>query len=161
MTNMASRAVRASLMSLLAFTAGSGCTGVRRELTVESVPPGALVYLNGDEVGRTPMTREFTYYGTLDLQLRKEGYRTLSARPRVWAPLWQIPPVDLLAEAFPLSDRHKLSYTLKPQAEGDLDKPALIDRAARLASQLRSSEVKAVRESEQSQTQQPVDEDGG
>ena len=160
---MASRAVRASLLSLLAVTAvASGCTGVRRELTVESDPPGALVYLNGDEVGRTPMTREFTYYGTLDLQLRKDGYQTLSARPRVWAPLWQIPPVDLLAEAFPLTDRHKLSYTLKPEAEGDVDKPALIDRAARLASQLRSSEVKAVQESQQRpQTQQPVEDEGG
>src|SRR5688572_14187435 len=149
----------ACVLSLLSLA--GGCVGVRRELTVESDPPGALVYLNGDEVGRTPMTREFTYYGTVDLQLRKDGYQTLSARPRVWAPLWQIPPIDLLAEAFPLTDRHKLSYTLKPEAEGDLDKPALIDRAARLASQLRSSEVKAVRESEQSQTQQPVDEDGG
>src|SRR5688500_2863957 len=100
-----------SLPLLLALTAlhTVGCAGVRRELTVESDPPGALVYLNGDEVGRTPMTREFTYYGTMDLQLRKDGYQTLSARPRVWAPLWQIPPIDLLAEAFPLTDRHKLS----------------------------------------------------
>lgn len=161
MTTLSSRAIRASLLSLLALTAASGCTGVRRELTVESDPPGALVYLNGDEVGRTPMTREFTYYGTLDLQLRKGGYQTLAARPRVWAPLWQIPPVDLLAEAFPLTDRHKLSYTLKPEAEGDVDKPALIERAARLGSQLRSSEVTAVRDSQRSQTQQPVDEDGG
>lgn len=144
--------IRASLLrflpALLALQA-VGCSGVRRELTVESDPPGALVYLNGDEVGRTPMTREFTYYGTMDLQLRKDGYRTLSARPRVWAPLWQVPPIDLLAEALPLTDRHKLSYTLKPQAEGEVNKAALIERAARLGSQLRSSEVRDVRAEQQ------------
>ena len=133
-------------VTLLTALAG-GCVGVRRELTVQSDPPGALVYLNGDEVGRTPVTREFVYYGTMDLRLRKEGYRTLEARPRVWAPLWQIPPLDLLAEAFPLTDRHKLSYTLKPETEpaGEVDKPALIDRANDLAARLQSSEVKAWR----------------
>ena len=123
-----------------------GCVGVRRELTVVSDPPGALVYLNGDEVGRTPVTREFLYYGTMDLQLRKDGYKTLLARPRVWAPLWQIPPLDLLAEAFPLTDRQKLSYTLNPaDTAEELDRAALINRAAKLGSQLESSEVREVR----------------
>lgn len=124
--------------------AATGCVGVRRELTVESDPPGALVYLNGDEVGRTPVTKEFTYYGTVDLQLRKDGYQTLSARPRVWAPLWQIPPIDLIAEAFPLTDRHKVSYKLTPEpiGQGDvIDKPALIERAVQLSGKLESGQV--------------------
>ncbi len=120
----------------------TGCAGVRRELTVESDPPGALVYLNGDEVGRTPVTREFTYYGTMDLRLRKDGYETLIARPRVWAPLWQIPPIDLIAEAFPLTDRHRVSYTLQPEPAGELDKAALIERAAELSTKLESGRVR-------------------
>jgi len=51
--------------------AAGGC--VHRTLEVESNPPGALVYLNGEEVGRTPMRKEFLWYGTYDVQLRKEG----------------------------------------------------------------------------------------
>lgn len=128
------------LLVLLPLLA-TGCAGVRRELTVESNPPGALVYLNGDEVGRTPVTREFLYYGTMDLRLRKDGYETLEARPRVWAPLWQLPPIDLLAEVFPVTDRRKVSYTLTPRAEGELDKPGLIDRAAELSTHLQSGRV--------------------
>ena len=38
----------------LALAILQGC-GVQRTLQIESDPPGALVYLNGDEVGRTPM----------------------------------------------------------------------------------------------------------
>lgn len=129
------------IAGLLLATLLAGCVGVRRELTVQSDPPGALVYLNGDEVGRTPVTREFIYYGTMDLRLRKDGYKTLEARPRVWAPLWQIPPIDLLAEAFPLTDRHRVSYKLTPEPGGEIDKAALIDRATELSTKLESGQV--------------------
>jgi hypothetical protein len=102
---------------LLAITC-TGCVGVRRQLMVESQPAGALVYINGDEVGRTPLTHEFVYYGTMDVKLRKDGYETLEDRPRVWAPWWQIPPIDLVAEAFPLTDKHMVSYELTPRQQG-------------------------------------------
>ena len=49
-----------------------GC-GVERTLQIESNPPGALVHLNGEEVGRTPMRKAFVWYGTYDVQLRKDG----------------------------------------------------------------------------------------
>ena len=131
------------LLVLLPLALLAGCVGVRRELTVESEPPGARVYLNGDEVGRTPVTREFIYYGTVDLQLRKDGYRTRSARPRVWAPLWQIPPIDLIAEALSLTDRHRLSYELTPKELG-ADPQELVNRGTELRGELRSSEVKEI-----------------
>ena len=56
---------------------GAGC-GVERTLQVNSDPPGALVSLNGEEVGRTPMRKMFLWYGTYDLELRKDGYLTKS-----------------------------------------------------------------------------------
>ncbi len=118
----------------------TGCVGVRRELTVESEPAGALVYLNGDEVGRTPLTRDFVYYGTFDVKLRKEGYETLEDRPRVWAPWWQVPPIDLVAEAFPLTDRHRLSYELTPAEQG-ADPQELVRRGSELRGELQASEV--------------------
>src|SRR5262249_46782603 len=50
-----------TLLILLATVCASGC-GVHRSLTIKSDPAGALVYLNGLEVGRTPVTRDFLWY---------------------------------------------------------------------------------------------------
>ncbi len=126
---------------LLPLASLGGCVGVRRELTVESAPAGALVYLNGDEIGRTPVTKEFLYYGTMDVKLRKDGYELLEDRPRVWAPAWQIPPLDLLAEAVSVTDRHKLSYELTPKEQG-ADPATLVQRGAELRGKLESSKLK-------------------
>ena len=78
------------LSMLLAGT--GGC--VRRTLTVTTDPPGALIYLNGVEAGRTPLERDFVYYGTYDVAVRKEGYETLKTQGKVIAPWWQWVPFD-------------------------------------------------------------------
>ena len=126
---------------LLPLVLSAGCVGVRRELTVESEPPGALVYLNGDEVGRTPLTYNFLYYGTMDVKLRKDGYETLEDHPRVWAPFWQVPPLDLIGEAMSMTDRHRISYELTPKQQ-DADPAELLQRGAELGGKLQSSVVK-------------------
>jgi hypothetical protein len=115
----------------------SGC--VRRSLTVRSDPPGALVYLNGVEVGRTPMTRDFTWYGTYDVVLRKEGYETLKTEGKVIAPWWQWVPIDFFAELLPLHDQRTLAYTMKPYAAETIDPQQMLSRAEGMEKQLRSS----------------------
>ena len=125
------------LLPLLA-AAGGGC--VQRTLQVDSNPQGALVYLNGEEAGRTPMRKNFLWYGTYDVQLRKEGYETLSRRTRVWAPWWQWPPFDLFAEALPLEDRHAVRYTMKPVTAQTTDPQQVLGRAVRMRGRLKSSE---------------------
>lgn len=131
---MIARIVLALLFSLLL---AGGC--VRRSLTVRSDPPGALVYLNGVEVGRTPMTRDFTWYGTYDLVLRKAGYETLKTEGKVIAPWWQWVPIDLFAELLPLHDRHELAYTMKPYTAATLDPEQMLRRAAAMEDQLEGS----------------------
>lgn len=49
----------------------TGC--VERLITVRSQPPGALVHLNDEEIGRTPVTVPFKFYGTYDVRLEHEG----------------------------------------------------------------------------------------
>jgi hypothetical protein len=116
-----------------------GC--VERMMQVESDPPGALVYLNGEEAGRTPMRKNFLWYGTYDVQLRKEGYRTLNKPTRVWAPWWQIPPIDLLAEIIPLplQDSQVVRYKLEPVTEQQTAPAEIVERAVEMRSKLRSS----------------------
>jgi hypothetical protein len=117
----------------------AGC--VDRTIMVESDPPGALVSLNGQEVGRTPMATDFTFYGNYDVVLRKEGYETLKTTGKVNPPVYQIPPIDLFAELLPLrfNDRHQLTYTLTPAPEGAVDSHELIERAETMQGMLGSS----------------------
>jgi hypothetical protein len=126
--------------ALSAAALAGGC--VERTLQIQSEPPGALVYLNGEEAGRTPMRRDFLWYGTYDVQLRKEGYVTKTEETRVWAPWWQIPPIDLLAEVIPLPlrDTHSVNCRLRPVTERQTDPEQLIERAAQMRGRLRSGE---------------------
>src|SRR2546426_10771649 len=125
---------------LLASLAG-GC-GVQRTLEVQSSPPGALVYLNGEEAGRTPMRKNFVWYGTYDVELRKEGYETVSRNTPVWAPWWQWPPFDFFAEfsPLPLEDQHVVRYRLAPVTEFQTDPQQALSRAVELRGRLTSSQ---------------------
>src|SRR5690349_16661746 len=97
------RLTQISTIALLAITAGALTSGgcVQRKLTVTSEPSGAVVTMNDREMGRTPFTTDFTWYGDYDVQVRKEGYQTLSRAQPLPAPWWQWPPIDLLAELAP------------------------------------------------------------
>jgi hypothetical protein len=127
----------ALVASLVPLLLSAGC--VRRTLTVTSNPPGALVFLNGTEVGRTPLKRDFTWYGTYDVVLRKEGYETLKTQGKVIAPWWQWVPIDLFAELLPLHDRRELAYTMKPYSETRLDPQQMLAQAQAMERKLESS----------------------
>jgi len=118
-----------------------GC--VERTMTIKTDPPGALVYLNDQELGRTPLKRDFTWYGRYDVEIRKDGYDTLKTPQMVKAPWWGWVPFDLFAELVPttLTDHHELTYTLKPAADpAALDANALVSRGEELRGRLLSSE---------------------
>ena len=116
-----------------------GC--VEQTLSIDSNPPGALVFLNDQEVGRTPLERDFKWYGDYDIQIRQEGYQTLQTHQMLAAPAWNWVPFDLLASLLPfnLKDHKSLSFTLQP-VDPSKDQPVpLVDRAESLRGQLESS----------------------
>ena len=154
MTRAALRSLFAPLLLLMAFSCG-GC--VQRTLQSESNPPGALVYLNGEEVGRTPMRKNFLWYGTYDVELRKEGYQTMTRQTQVWAPWWQVPPLDLLAELLPLEDKQYADYRLRPTAEVQTDPEQILARAAKMRKRLRSSQyTRAAKTRQENPATQPT-----
>ena len=75
-----------------------GCAQPERKLVINSEPAGALVYLNGEEVGRTPLEYDFTWYSDYDVTLRKEGYETLKTNRSLKPPLKMWIPFDLFTE---------------------------------------------------------------
>lgn len=100
--------------------AASGC--VRRTMTIDSQPDGAIVWLNDREVGRTPLDVDFLFYGDYDVRLVKEGYEPKLMSGVVRAPLWDTIPLDFFAEVVPINlhSRRELSYELD-QREDDPD----------------------------------------
>lgn len=120
----------------------AGCGQVTRQMTLRSEPSGALVYLNGQEVGRTPCTVDFTWYGRYDVVLRREGSQTVKTTQDVPAPWWQWIPLDLLSDILPgrKVDHHEYAFVLKPQSETGVAGPVLIDRATSLRPMLESGE---------------------
>ncbi len=122
------------VVGVLSAAVNVGC--VDRKLTVTSEPSGALVYLNNREVGRTPFTTDFTWYGDYDVVVRKDGFKTITTKKKIPAPWWQFPPIDLVAEVTPgrKLDEHKLNFTLTPTQE--VSATAIMDRAKQLRTQL-------------------------
>ena len=85
---------------VLLVTATTGC--VERSLRIESTPSGALVHLDGEQIGVTPVEVPFVYYGTrrLDVWMTDPAY---DLAPRTeWVelrPAWyERFPFDLFTE---------------------------------------------------------------
>jgi hypothetical protein len=100
----------------LSSLSSSGC--VRRRLTVRSNPPGALVYVDNQQIGFTPCSVDFTYYGTREIRLVKSGFETLTINQPIPTPWYQIPPLDFVSENLVpanIRDNRTVSFTLQPQ----------------------------------------------
>ena len=101
---------------LLTLCALLGC--VQRRFTVRSNPPGALVYIDDYEIGTTPVSTDFTYYGTRKIRLVKDGFETLTVLQPVPAPWYQTPGIDFFADNLvpgEIRDERVLDYQLQPQ----------------------------------------------
>jgi hypothetical protein len=97
----------------------AGC--VERTISISSEPSGALVYLNDEEVGRTPVTVPFTYYGKYDVRLQKQGYSPLWTSGDAEAPWWEFPGPDLIGELMGNKVKIDWKYTLEPRDENNPD----------------------------------------
>src|SRR5438034_9716046 len=118
---------------LVAF---SGC--VRRTLRITSDPSGALVHLNGREIGRTPLEVDFVHYGTYDVVVEKDGYEPMLTSGLAEAPWWDNVPLDLGAELAPAHLRSDIAWKYVLQPRND-DPATLVDRAHELRERLASA----------------------
>ncbi|MDR0335789.1 MAG: PEGA domain-containing protein [Planctomycetaceae bacterium] len=94
----------------------NGC--VRRRMTVRSNPPGATVYLDGEEIGRTPFSTNFDFYGKREFRVVKQGYETKTVLLSVPAPWYEWPGIDFFSEVLlpgKLSDNKYYEFDMKPE----------------------------------------------
>ena len=104
-----------SLILLLALTQ-VGC--VHRRVTINSYPSGALVKVDGRDIGYTPASFDYTWYGTREVQLLRDGYETHTELVDIPAPWYQKFPLDFVSDNFlgrHITDHRQFSFQLEPK----------------------------------------------
>lgn len=128
------------LLTFFAATTVLFCSGcVDRLIKITSNPPGAAVWLNDQEIGTTPVTVPFTWYGKYSLALRKDGYDAVITARETERPIYELPVLDFFSECvvpFTFRDLHEWDYEMNKNDKVDENK--LIIRAERMKIQSQS-----------------------
>lgn len=121
-------------------------------MTIGSDPSGALVELNGVQVGRTPVTVPITWQGDYEVYLRYEKNVGTATDPKIvryylhthkktTMPWFEIIGVDLFAEVLPVPFKQEEIWAFPiPEVVEPTDEE-LIKRAHELKGQLEDSRV--------------------
>jgi hypothetical protein len=118
---LSARRISGSLAFLLLAALISGC--IERTVSINTEPQGATVFLNDQEVGKSPVKVPFTWYGDYDVIIRKPGYETVHTNCNVKTPWYETPGIDIFTECFmPFTvhdDRDLGTYPLEPRQTPD------------------------------------------
>lgn len=104
------------LLGCFLLTVFSGC--VQRRLIVKTQPEGAAVLIDRKPVGYSPVSVPFTYYGTRDVQIEKDGYKPIRVQERVDPKWYNRFPVSFFTENFSpreIRDQRILDFQLQPK----------------------------------------------
>jgi PEGA domain len=116
-----------ALTALLAFSL-PGC--VERRYTIRSDPPGALVVVNNEEIGRTPVSKSFIFYKDREITLMMDGFQTKKVIEPIRAPWYDNMITEVITENFlpvTIRDEREFMYKLDPVTQVPRDE--LIARA--------------------------------
>ena len=123
------------VVSLIAAIILGGC--VERRLTINTQPQGALVVLNDEEIGTSPVMVSFEWYGDYNVAIRKEGYETLKTHRKLERPLHDRFPFDFFAMLNPKRTVDSYEWTFELTEKKQINREQLIQDAQELKEQLR------------------------
>ena len=123
------------ITGIIVLTTLLTCGCVERKLMINTEPEGALVYLNDEEIGITPVTIEFSWYGDYRVRIEKQGFETLNTHRKLVGPLHDRFPFDFMADfLWPqrIVDSYEWEFKLteyQPPERDDLIKASKVMRA--------------------------------
>ena len=118
--NYSGKLMQVAALTALVCTLG-GC--LERKLQITSEPAGALCWVNDREVGVTPLELEFTFYGTYEVRLKKEGFEPLVTKARARQPVYEYPPLDLMATVVPVKIENTVKWHFVMEQSKELTQP--------------------------------------
>jgi len=125
-----------AVVGLLISLSLAGC--VERRLTINTEPQAALVILNDEEIGVSPVCVTFQWYGDYWVRISKEGYETRNTHRNLEAPWYDHFPFDFFAQIlYParIVDSYEWTFRLIPQKQPTTEE--LIQKAQELKKQLK------------------------
>jgi hypothetical protein len=78
-----------------------------------------MVYVDKQPIGLTPVSTNFTYYGTRSIEVVKDGYRTEKFLRKIHPPWYEVPPLDFVSETlwpFEHRDERIIDVQMSPEA---------------------------------------------
>ena len=108
--------VAVSVLGCLVLTVFTSC--VHGRLIVKTQPEGAAVIVDRKPVGYSPVSVPFTYYGTREVQIEKDGYKPIRVQERIDPKWFNRFPVSFFSENFSpreIRDQRILDFQLQPK----------------------------------------------
>jgi hypothetical protein len=113
----------------------AGC--VERKLTINTRPEGAVVVLNDEEIGESPVTVNFNWYGDYRVRISKDGYETLNTHRKLKGPWYDYFPFDFFAQIIvPNRIVDSYEWTFELPSEQQISREELIQKAQEMKKQL-------------------------
>ena len=112
----------------------AGC--VERRLTINTEPQGALVILNDEEIGESPVTVPFNWYGDYWVRISKQGYETLDTHRELKGPWYDHFPFDFFAMLNPKRTLDSYEWTFELSPKEEISREELIQKAEELRKEL-------------------------
>ena len=109
----------------------TGC--VQRRFIVRSQPEGALVTIDRQSVGRTPLSVPFTYNGTREIQVEKDGFKTINVQQQFKPTWYERFPVSFVTENFwprEIRDHRLVEFQMEPKTQ--VQENLLLERASEM-----------------------------
>ncbi|MBI3464786.1 MAG: PEGA domain-containing protein [Planctomycetes bacterium] len=134
-----------AMMLLAVCPSLTGC--VERRMTIRTNldnQGGASVIVDGQEIGVTPVSTGFTYYGDRKIRLIKDGYETVTLIQPMRAPWWDSLPLEFFVENLwprTIRDEREFRYVLPPQVNVTTDEVLQRAHNLRIEGQTRAETV--------------------
>ena len=112
----------------------TGC--VERKLTIITEPQEAVVWLNDEEIGVTPVTVNFNWYGDYNIRIEKPGYEILNTHQLLERPAHDRFPLDFFAEVLwpgTIEDSYTWTFQMEPFQQASAEE--LIEQANKMRDQ--------------------------
>lgn len=78
-----------------------------------------MISIGDEDIGYSPASFDFTWHGTYEVTIRRDGYEMESHYIKLKRPWYQVPPLDFVTDnllPFRVQDRQEFEFQLRPRA---------------------------------------------